>query len=132
MMRYLLDTNFVIAVLNKRSDLAVSRLAAMRVGTVLSAIVMHELAFGAYNSRDPIANLRRVHALGLPILQLTASDAIQAGQIRAALKRLGTPIGHYDVLIAGQAVARGLTLVTNNTGEFARVEGLRLEDWAAD
>jgi len=54
-----------------------------------------------------------------------------AGVIRADLKRKGTPIGPYDVLIAGQAIARGLTVVTRNVGEFRRVEGLKVEEWAA-
>lgn len=52
-----------------------------------------------------------------------------AGEIRAEMKRRGTPIRPYDILIAGQAKARGHTLVTNNTGEFSRIAGLRIEDW---
>ena len=58
-------------------------------------------------------------------------DAFRAGEIRAYLQARGTPIGAYDVLIAGQALARGLILVTRNIGEFARVDGLRVENWEA-
>jgi len=75
----------------------------------------------------------------LPVLQAFLSsiriqpfgdaDAQAAGAIRAALKREGRPIGSYDVLIAGTALARGLILVTSNTGEFSRIGGLLLEDW---
>ena len=67
----------------------------------------------------------------MPILDIDPEDARVAGEIRAELARAGTPIGPYDILIAGQAKARGLTLVTNNTGEFRRVVGLKLDDWTA-
>lgn len=63
------------------------------------------------------------------MLDFNAEDARQAGEIRIALARKGTPIGLYDVLIAGQARARDMVLVTHNTREFARVDGLRIEDW---
>jgi tRNA(fMet)-specific endonuclease VapC len=64
------------------------------------------------------------------ILDLDREDARVAGEIGAELARLGSLIGPYDVLIAGQAKALGLTLVTHNTGEFSRVPGLRVEDWS--
>ena len=63
------------------------------------------------------------------ILPFDAEDARHAGEVRAALERAGTPIGGYDVLIAGQALARDLILVTHNMREFERVAGLRIEDW---
>lgn len=65
------------------------------------------------------------------ILNFDADDAREAGEIRAALARFGTPIGPYDILIAAQARRRGATLVTANAPEFARVPGLKMEDWAA-
>jgi tRNA(fMet)-specific endonuclease VapC len=65
------------------------------------------------------------------VLDFDKEDAQQAGEVRALLASNGTPIGAYDVLIAGQAVARNLILVTHNTREFGRVPGLRLEDWQA-
>lgn len=64
-----------------------------------------------------------------PVLDFDRNDGLVAGEIRASLAAKGMPIGLYDVLIAGQAKARGLTLVTNNTAEFKRVDGLRSEDW---
>lgn len=70
---------------------------------------------------------------GLPfhVLEFDAEDAWQSGEIRASLAAKGRPIGPIDALIAGQARARGLILVTHNTAEFARVDGLRIEDWEA-
>lgn len=130
-MRYLLDTNMFIA-LRTRGDRRVVRLAGRhRRELALSAIVAHELYFGAFNSARVDHNLARVEELGLPILSFEYEDARLAGEIRARLKRVGTPIGPYDVLIAGQALARGLTVVTANVGEFGRVEGLAIENWLA-
>jgi tRNA(fMet)-specific endonuclease VapC len=64
-------------------------------------------------------------------LPFEAEDAARAGEVRALLERQDTPIGPYDTLIAGQALARGLVLVTHNVAEFARVPGLRVDDWQA-
>jgi tRNA(fMet)-specific endonuclease VapC len=76
--------------------------------------------------------LALIDALQFAVLELDKEDARQAGAIRALLDSRGTPIGPYDVLIAGQAVARNLTLVTHNTQEFGRIPGLRFEDWQTD
>lgn len=73
--------------------------------------------------------MARVDALQFSVLEFEEEDARQAGQIRAHLASTGTPLGPYDVLIAGQAKTRELTLVTHNTTEFQRVPGLKLEDW---
>jgi hypothetical protein len=70
-----------------------------------------------------------VDALQFPVLEFDQEDARPAGEIRAHLPSKGMPIGPYDVLIAGQAKARKLTLVTHNTTEFTRVPGLKVEDW---
>ena len=67
--------------------------------------------------------------LQLSVVEFDREDARQAGEIRAALAATGTPIGPYDVLIAGQARARDLILITRNVSEFSRVSGLRVEDW---
>ena len=66
----------------------------------------------------------------LEVLPFDTKAAYHFGQIRATLYRLGKPIGPYDMMIAGQARALGLTLVTNNVKEFERVPGLLLEDWS--
>ena len=131
-MAWLLDTNAVIALVTHRSDALLRRVEAMEPGTLAtSSIVAHELYFGAYRSQKIEFNLETLRLLfaDLVVLELDREDARTAGEIRAALARQGTPIGPYDVLIAGQAKARGLTLVTNNPSEFRRVPGLKLEDW---
>lgn len=87
------------------------------------------LYYGAFKSQRVEKNVARVDALQFPVLEFDQEDARQAGEIRAQLASKGTPIGPYDVLIAGQAKARKLTLVTHNTTEFQRVSGLRVEDW---
>jgi tRNA(fMet)-specific endonuclease VapC len=130
-MRYLLDANAVIALLNdSTSPIArrIRRYAPRDFG--VSAVVLHELYYGAFKSQRVEKNVTRVDGLQFPVLEFDQEDARQAGEIRAHLASKGTPIGPYDVMIAGQAKARELTLVTNNTTEFTRVSGLKLEDWA--
>lgn len=132
-MRYLLDTNAVIAVLNTPGGPVSRRLHAQApADVVVSAIVMHELYFGAFKSQRRERNLAVVDALRFEVLALDTEDARHAGDIRAWLAAQGTPIGAYDILIAGQARARGLTLVTRNLREFERVPGLRTENWHQD
>ena len=97
----------------------------------VSSIVIHELRYGAFKSARQAENHARIDALRFEIVPFDAEDARQAGEVRAALARAGTPIGGYDLLIAGQALARNLILVTHNTREFDRVAGLRVEDWEA-
>lgn len=128
-MKFLLDTNAVIALLAGNRSF-VERLRAYHPSDFgIPAIVHHELCFGAYKSRRVAASLRNVRALQFEILPLSKTDADQSGVIRAALQARGTPIGPYDVLIAGQAVARSLTLITRNVRDFERVEGLAIENW---
>ena len=129
-MRYLLDANAVIALLNDTtSPIArrIRRYAPRDIG--VSSVVIHELYYGAFKSQRIEKNVARVDALQFPVLEFDQDDARQAGQIRAHLAAKGSPIGPYDVLIAGQAKARKLTLVTHNTTEFTRVPGLNVEDW---
>jgi tRNA(fMet)-specific endonuclease VapC len=131
-MPYLLDTNVVIAILEDTSAPAARRAKRERIEDLgISAIVANELFYGAFRSRRADDNLSRLDALRFPIIDFDRDDARQAGVIRAELASRGTPIGPYDVLIAGQAVARDLILVTHNTREFGRVPGLQIEDWEA-
>jgi len=131
-MRYLLDANVVIALLNDVASKAAKRARRVKPGDVaISAIVAHELFYGAFKSQRADRNVALVDALRFVVLDFDREDARQSGQIRALLAGKGTPIGPYDVLIAGQAIARSLTLVTHNTDEFRRVPGLRIEDWQA-
>ncbi len=131
----LLDANAVIALVARRSDALLQRVEASEPGSLaVSSVVAHELYFGAYRSERVAFNMETLRLLftDLAILDFDREDARVASEIRAELKRRGTPIGPYDTLIAGQAKARGLSLVTNNTGEFSRIAGLQLEDWTID
>ena len=109
--------------------------AAGRVGAdaiVTSIIVVAELRFGAVKRGSSSLSQRIEGVLRrTTILPFTApADAIYA-RIRANLERRGTPIGSNDLVIAATALAEGLTLVTHNTREFTRVDGLDVEDWLA-
>lgn len=129
-MRYLLDANAVIALLNDTTSPIARRIRRFTPRDFgVPAVVMHELYYGAFRSQRVEMNVARVDALQFPVVEFDLEDARQAGEIRARLASKGTPIGPFDVLIAAQAKARDLTLVTHNTSEFRHVEGLRVEDW---
>lgn len=126
---FLLDTNAVIAALRGNADL-LARIRAHRPDEIaISSIVAHELYYGAFRGRRLEENLASVDALQFEVLDFDREDSRCAGEIRAALASKGETIGPYDVLIAGQALSRGLILVTRNTREFSRINDLRLEDW---
>jgi tRNA(fMet)-specific endonuclease VapC len=128
-MRYLLDSNAIITWFNGRNRALVERLKAHDGEFGTSTIVIFELYFGAFNSSRVADNIDRLTNLKMPVLEFGEADAKAAGEIRVALKKAGTPIGPYDLLIAAQARARGLVMVTNNITEFSRVDGLVIEDW---
>jgi tRNA(fMet)-specific endonuclease VapC len=129
-MRYLLDTNAIIGLLREdRSPLARRARHEHPDNLLTSSIVVQELYFGAFKSQRPGPNLSVFDSLRFSVIEFDRDDARQAGLIRAELARRGTPIGPYDVLIAGQAVNHNLILVTRNIREFSRVSGLQLEDW---
>lgn len=129
-MKYLLDANAVIALLNDTNSLTAQRTRRHKPQDVgISAIVAHELYYGAFKSQRAPRNVALVDALQFEIVEFDQEDARHAGEVRAVLATRGTPIGPYDVLIAGQAKARDLILVTHNSAEFGRVLNLRLEDW---
>ena len=131
-MRYLLDTNAVIALANQINPHLSRRVRRLQTDDIaIPAVVMHEIYFGAYRSGRQAQNLAVADALQFDVVEFNNDDARQAGEIRAFLAAQGTPIGPYDVLIAGQAVARNAILVTRNTREFARVPRLRVENWEA-
>jgi tRNA(fMet)-specific endonuclease VapC len=131
-----LDTNAVIAAINRRSPNVRRRLEAAfaeLVSVGVPAIVLYELWYGVKKSARPEANRLALSTfLTLPVTPwpFEPGDGEEAGDIRAALERAGSPIGPYDVLIAAQARRRRAVLVTANTGEFARVPDLSIEDWA--
>ncbi len=133
-----LDTNAAIALLNDRPPAVRTRFDEARAAhtpLALSIVVYHELMYGAAASERRRENEQKialfVAAGGLDIPPFEQADAKEAADIRAHLRRLGSPIGPYDVLIAGQARRAGATLVTTNGREFERVPGLTVADWAA-
>jgi len=137
MTTYLLDTNACIELINgteinvrRRFTRAVARESVI----LLSSIVAFELWYGVAKSQRKDSNTQRLETfLGGPLewALFDEDDARAAGTVRAELETVGRPVGAYDVLLAGQARRRGATLVTSNTKEFARVQGLKWEDWAA-
>lgn len=95
-------------------------------------VVLFELWYGVAKSSQVLENTERLRILlsgNLDLLDFDDEDARTAGQVRATLEKSGNPIGAYDLLIAGQALRRGLTVVTANTTEFGRVAGLSWQDW---
>jgi len=130
-----LDTNAVIALLGGGGSpirLRFEEAVGSGKTVAVSSVVLFELWFGAEKSARRETNARKIEAFQaspVQILDLDATDAEEAGRIRALLQRSGTPIGPYDVLIAAQARRRGALLVTANTREFARVPGLELDNW---
>ena len=134
-MSYLLDTNICIALINGSSEKARSRTAeALHRDDALmtSSISVHELWYGVAKSRQRERNTNTLTAFlnsAIETLDFDEQDARAAAGIRAELERRGERIGEYDTLIAGQALARKLILVTANTREFNRVAELTVEDW---
>ena len=137
-MTYLLDTNAVIALLTNRRPAVRERLRrALAAGDTIGvpSIVLFELWYGVARSARPQENAERLHVFlagDVSVWSFEPGDAAAAGALRATLEAAGTPIGAYDLLIAGQARRTGATLVTANVAEFARVGGLAWQDWASD
>jgi tRNA(fMet)-specific endonuclease VapC len=131
MLRYLLDTNLCIRVLRDRPPTLRDRSNDAADSLCISTIVLTELLHDAAKSARPDHNRREVElfAARLEVLPFDADAAGHAADIRASLERRGQMIGGYDLLIAGHARSRGLTVVTGNLAEFNRVEALRCEDW---
>lgn len=127
--RYLLDANMISYWLDGSNRLLVHRMREARAESALSSIVLHELYHGAFKGSKPDQNLAVYDQIAFPVIAFDSDDARAAGEVRATLRRAGTPVGAYDMMIAGQALARDLTVVTHNTDEFARVDGLKLADW---
>ena len=98
----------------------------------MSAVTYLELVYGAWKSERSQQNLRVIQELRrlIPVLPLDATVAESYGPISTNLERWGKVIGSYDLMIAAHAVSLDLILVTNNTREFQRVKGLRIENWA--
>ena len=131
-MRFLLDTNACIALLNGSSPALAQRLSQCHPRDVAtSSVVKAELYFGARKSQRVAENLAAIDRLCRPFASLPFDDRCgeEYGSIRAELEAVGRPIGANDMMIAATARCHRLTLVTRNTSEFSRVTGLALEDW---
>jgi len=130
-MKYLLDADTCIHALKQQPRVIERMRGVAREDVAVSVIVEAELRLGAAKSRDPAKSRKAVeHLLGpLNVVEFTSDDAIVYADVRAALERAGMLIGPLDMLIAAQALQRGLTVVTGNDQEFRRVEGLAVENW---
>lgn len=131
-MRFLLDTNAWIRILNQQANPIKDKFAQMNPSDIaLCSVVKSELYFGAYKSMRRSDNLQLLTNLCSQFKSLDFDDeaAEISGNIRAQLTKLGTPIGPYDLQIASIALSKNMILVTHNTKEFSRLTGLRIEDW---
>ena len=131
-MKYLLDTDTCIYALKQRRQVLDVLLSKRRIDVALSVVTDAELRAGAAKSSAPKRTLTKLEHFLAPIqiLAFNSADALVYAEVRSRLEAKGLPIGPLDTLIAAQALARSLALVTNNEREFSRVEGLRLENWA--
>ena len=131
MLRYLLDTNIVIYVLKRRPVEVLSSFNANASRMAMSSITLAELLHGAEKSSRVSENLAAIEDFcsRIEVVPYGPKAAQHYGAIRAALEKLGQPIGVNDMHIAAHARSEGLVLVTNNMGEFARVPALELENW---
>lgn len=131
-MLYMLDTNSCIYLMKQRSAAVLNRMRRFRTSEIgLSVMTVAELQYGVAKSASKERNQAALEAFLLPldIAEFTVDTALVYGQVRAELARRGLPIGPIDTLIAAHALSLDVPLVTNNTREFERVSGLRVEDW---
>lgn len=131
-MSYLLDTNICIYIIRKRPAAVIERMRSKQPGQVaISTITLAELEYGIARSQYPHRNRIALLEFLSPfaILDFDQRACAEYGRIRASLEMRGRPIGPMDLLLAAQAAAGNLVLVTNNEKEFRRVEGLRIENW---
>lgn len=128
---FVLDTNTVIYFFKGRGNVAQNLLAQSPNDIFVPTIVLYELEVGLAKSQAPQKRRRQLKTLlnTIKIVPFGEKEARVTAQIRANLEQLGTPIGPYDTLIAGTAVANGAILITHNTAEFQRVGNLQLQDW---
>ncbi len=129
--RYLLDTNILSDLVRHPAGPLARRIAAVGEKTVCTSIVVAcELRYGAAKKGSaPLAEKVEQLLSSIEVLPLENAADRKYAEIRAALEKAGTPIGANDYLIAAQALSLGLTLVTDNVGEFSRVADLALENW---
>lgn len=131
-MKFLLDTDTCVYALKNHAAVLHRLLAHSRQDIAVSVVTEAELRTGAAKSTSAGKTLRLIENFLRPlaVVEFNSNDAASYAQVRSRLERAGTPIGPLDTLIAAQAVARRLVLVSNNEREFGRVAGLLVENWA--
>jgi tRNA(fMet)-specific endonuclease VapC len=130
--KYLLDTNTCIYIINKKPPSAVKQIRSKHADEVsISTITIAELEYGVYRSKHADQNRIALLEFLMPfvILDFDQGAAAVYGSVRASLEKKGTPIGPMDLLLAAQALSQQLVLVTNNEREFRRVAGLHVKNW---
>lgn len=131
MPQYMLDTNICIYVIKQRDPKLAQKFNQLAEQLCISSITLGELHYGAEKSAKRLQNLQEIEdfASRLEVLPFSVKAAAHYGEIRNELERKGKPVGAYDVLIGAHARSEGLTVVTNNSREFNRMPGLRVENW---
>jgi len=132
-MRFMLDTNICIELIRNRSAIILAKLQKMKPGAVcISSVTLSELEYGVAKSSAPERNRMALMEFVTPIEVVPYDDRVAPhyGRIRADLERRGKTIGSLDTMIAAHALCLKLTVVTSNVREFARVPGLKVENWA--
>ena len=131
-MKYMLDTNICIRLIKRKPTGLIRKLtehdaAEFCISSITYAELMHGVEKSAYRDQNFLALMLTLSSI--TILPFDTKAAEVYGKVRSSLERNGMQIGPMDTLIASHALSRGLTVITNNTGEFKRVTGLAVEDW---
>ncbi len=132
-MKYLIDTNICIYIMNNHPPEVFDKIKHIGVGEVgISSISVSELHYGAFKSRKIKQNIKRLEEFLYPfeILSYDENASKEYGKVRAHLEKKGRIIGPLDMLIAAHAISKKLTIITNNTKEFKRIRSLKVENWA--
>lgn len=132
MIKYMIDTNICIYIMNRRPIEIIQKFKGLDVGEIgVSTVTVSELQYGVANSKNRRSNKQRVEEFLAPLEIMPYDEAAARiyGEIRHKLEKQGKPIGPLDLLIAAHALCRNLVLVTNNEKEFRRVKNLKVENW---
>ncbi len=132
-MKYLLDTNICIFVIKKKPACVLNHFLEHMAGDLgVSSVTVAELRYGAEKSARAQQNHLALDVFLAPLIvvDFDATAARHCGEVRDQLERGGIPIGPLDTMIAAHSLSLDVTLITSNTSEFARVSGLRIENWA--
>ena len=131
-MKLMLDTNICIALIKRKPKDILDKFSAYQVGDIcISSVTLAELRYGVAKSRFKEKNQAALDEFILPleVVSFDENAAMVYGNLRATLEKQGTPIGSLDTMIGAHALSINLTIVTNNTKEFNRIQGLKIVDW---